>query len=213
MVVAAVSDLARRYLREPVPLVPAEAAETDEKAADAEEAGSWTGPAAGEPDWEQLEVAAATVQRFRSARRRVLAVEAGRVARSVGRSVADVMETLERIDQLAGTGDLGAALRAALDTSPAPDRVRVWQVRAAIDDLAEWRYRAAGQALSGAVPAGLDAAVAHWEDRHRDALRRSAALREAVAGGSDPVAVASLTLRRLNLGTVPVDHPGPSGEG
>ena len=200
MVVEAVAGLARGYLRDPVPLVPSEAAERDEKEADAEEVGARPGPGPGEPDWGQLGVAASTAERFRSARRRAAAVEAGRVARSVGRPVADVIETLDGIDRVAGTGDLAAALRGALDAPQPPDRVRVWQVRAVLDDLADWRYRAAAQVLAGCGPGTLDGALSRWAARHGEALRRSAALRESATGGADPVAVAALTLRRLSLG-------------
>ena len=197
MVVEAVGGLARSYLRAPVALVPQEVADQDEKSADAD-VDAWPGPPApGEPDWDALEVRSATVERFRTAGRRAAAVAAGRVGRKVDRAAGEVLEALALIDRSAGTGRIASRLRAELDGSPVPDRVRVWQIRAVLDDLADWRDEAVAGILAGAGSEEVAAAVARWGAEHEDTLRRAAAVAGAAGPDSDPVAVASLTLRRL----------------
>ncbi|HET9075431.1 MAG TPA: NAD-glutamate dehydrogenase domain-containing protein [Acidimicrobiales bacterium] len=192
----AVASLARAYLRDPARLEPGPAAGRDRATALAWEAAVGPVPERDQPDWKALDVTPATAERFLSARRRVAAVWADRLARAAGRSVPEVLEVWDRLDELAGLDDLETAARTALEASPPPGRVRLWQARAVLDDISDWRARVAVGVLRPGATDG-PAALARWIDRHGEDLRRAAALGSGAPAGSDPLAVASLTLRRL----------------
>lgn len=114
--------------------------------------------------------------------------DVGPVASATGRPPSDVSEVLNAIDPVCGLEGLGASIRRAMDTSPPPGRLTVWQARALLDDIAAWRRAAATDILaaSSTVPA--------WAERNQEALASAAAL----SGSADVLAAASLTLRRLS---------------
>ena len=203
-VAAAVGDLVRAYLRSVSRFDAGRVAERDEELAAASESGTLPGVVAGEPeagaggtDWSDLDVPEQTRERFLSARRRVAVVSAGMLARTIGRPVGDVLEALQALDRAAGLDRLAADVRAALESSPPPGRVRVWQARAVLDDLADWRGRAVVASLGDGTAEHPGAAVARWVESHRPALQRASAIGGRSPAGSDPLAVAGLTLRRL----------------
>ena len=191
----AVAHLARHYLTAPGPLDPGRLAHRDLELLAA--AGPLPIPASKEELalFAGLDLEESMVEHYLSARRRAAAAEAGTVAVATGRPVADCLEAMHRLDGVAGLAGLAGSIGRALDGNPPPDRLRVWQARAVLDDMAAWRRRAARAALAEGGPP--EAAVSHWAASAGDALRRAAVLDASRDGSADPLAVATLTLRRL----------------
>jgi hypothetical protein len=91
---------------------------------------------------------------------------------------------------------LSAGLGAVMASIPPPGRLRMWQARAILDDLADWRARAATEALRRSPGEEPPAVVAAWTEANAEDLRRAV---EVVPSGlgDDALAAASLSLRRL----------------
>jgi glutamate dehydrogenase len=124
--------------------------------------------------------------------------EAGPVAQASGRSVSEAAAAVDIIDKAAGLDRLAEGIKGALMAVPAPSRLTAWQGRALLDDLRAWRRAAAIAAL--AYPGSPAEAVAAWEAAHQPELARAAVLlNRAGPAGVDPLAVAALVLRRLQL--------------
>ncbi|MBV9662263.1 MAG: NAD-glutamate dehydrogenase [Acidimicrobiales bacterium] len=143
-------------------------------------------------------------ERFLAARLRVLVVEAGSLVDVSQRSLPETVEATRLVDGVAGVATLIEAVRAALASSPPPDRLRTWQGRALIDDLRAWRRRAVLAALMEGSEGGgttVGSAVQQWAARHAAALEHARQLSRQPGPGSgvsaDPIAVATLVLRRL----------------
>ena len=196
-VAAAVNRLVRRYLSEPAAVHPGQLAMRDrERLASVT---GWPDPAVlGRQRWSQLGVDEAITDRFDQAGDRVDRLEAVSVALDAGlgpEAAADAAEVLRRIDEAAGLDHLSAGIEAVLCSVPPPGRLRTWQARAILDDLADWRRRAAVAVLSVRSPRGPEAGVAAWVDAHSEDLGRAAEI--IPTAGADALAAASLVLRRL----------------
>ena len=214
----AVGRLVRRYLNEPSPFEPGAVAARDGRRLT--DAGDPAGgnPAGGNPADHRpghdgtgderrgeldrlsaLGVAVPTALIFLEADRRIERLEAVAVALEAGLDApgaAAAADVVRLIDEAAGLDRLSAGVEAVIGSIPPPGRLRMWQARAILDDLSDWRSRAAAQVLrrcGGDDPAG---AVATWTADHADDLSRAA---EVMPSGrvDDALAAASLSLRRL----------------
>jgi glutamate dehydrogenase len=124
--------------------------------------------------------------------------EAGPVAQASGHPVTEAAVALDLVGKAAGLDRLAEGIKGALTAVPAPSRLTAWQGRALLDDLSAWRRAAATAAL--AYPGSPGEAVAAWEAAHQVELGRAALLLDRAApAGVDPLAVAALVLRRLQL--------------
>jgi glutamate dehydrogenase len=195
-VAEAVGTLVRDYLAEPAPFQPGAAA--------ARETGRLAGasfPAGPRPDhdrWSELKVPEATAERFLFGARQVGRLRAVAVAEAAGRdpSTAPAAARVEAgVAAVAGLEPLEAAVAAVLESMPPPGRLRQWQARALLDDLSVWRREVTVAILAEADVTDPDTAVATWADRSAADLARAAAV--AAFDATDPVASASLALRRL----------------
>jgi glutamate dehydrogenase len=124
--------------------------------------------------------------------------EAGPVARVAGRPVVDAAVAVDLISKAAGIDRLVEGIKGALMVVPAPSRLTAWQGRALVDDLLAWCRIAAVAALANPGPPGE--AVSAWEAAHQAELARAGLLMSSAApAGADPLALATLVLRRLQL--------------
>ena len=124
--------------------------------------------------------------------------EAGPVARLSGRPVNEAAIAVDLIGKGVGLDRLVDGVRAALAVVPAPGRLTAWQGRALIDDVRAWQRRAAADALKHPGPPGE--AISAWEAAHQRGLRRAALLPSGAGPATtDPLALAALVLRRLQL--------------
>ena len=133
--------------------------------------------------------------------------DVGPVVRATGCPPAEVAAALDRLDEAAATGRMEAALRRSLIA----DRWRSWLVRALLDDIADWRRRAAVSALGDTAGAGggagagaeLGAAVAPgaastgWVKLREPQLARVRSLLRTLDEGADAPTVVAVALRRL----------------
>ena len=146
----------------------------------------------------ELGVAEDVAVSFHAARLRAAVAKVGPVVRGTARSVEEVIEAIDRLEAVAGIGSLAATIEGSLLGSPMPGRFRAWQARALLDDLAGWTREAAMAALTTDAEASADRAVGDWLEPRSIALSQATALsRSAHAASSDPLAVASLCVRRL----------------
>jgi glutamate dehydrogenase len=195
-VAEAVGTLVRDYLAEPAPFQPGAIAarETGRLAG----ASFPAGPRLDHDRWSELKVPEATAERFLFGARQVGRLRAVAVAEAAGRdpSTAPAAARVEAgVAAVAGLEPLEAAVAAVLESMPPPGRLRQWQARALLDDLSVWRREVTVAILAEADVTDPDTAVAAWADRSAADLARAAAV--AAFDATDPVASASLALRRL----------------
>jgi glutamate dehydrogenase len=201
-VVDAVQDLVRGYLAQPGPFDSLAVADRDNRLAAAHSGYAGLVAKDHRDALAQAGCSPDLAQRFLSARRRVSAIEIGSLVQASGRDGAEVLEALRLVDDVSGVDQLAGGVLSALRGAPPPDRLRVWQGRALIDDLREWRSKAARHALSDG-PNEVAASVQRWAARHQTSLQQAAVLLRTVGGQADPLAVATLALRRLNKALEP----------
>jgi glutamate dehydrogenase len=122
--------------------------------------------------------------------------DVGPVVAITGRPVADVLETLDGIDRASGTEAISAAVSTALSVVPPPRRLTVWLGRSVLDDLADWRRRAAASILrSPGVPAD---SLATWEAANQEAMSGAAQMLASSARTEEALLdTAVLVIRRL----------------
>jgi glutamate dehydrogenase len=206
----AVGRLARRYLGAPGPFRPAPVAARDRARlastgsdTPADGGGTGAGPGrAGAADadmWSELKVADAVVERFLAPHRVVAALEQVGVAEAAGRPVTAMPAAAviaESLDRAAGLAELASAIGAVLDGVPPPGRLRMWQARALLDDLHDWRRRATVAILAAGPPSDPERSVGAWLSAHAEDLGQAAAMASA-GGTADALASATLALRRL----------------
>ena len=196
-VAGAVNRLVRRYLAEPGSFLPGPVAERDtDRLA---RSGPPAGPAHFDAQrWSHLDLPESIISRFLEPEQRVERLDAIAMALAAGRgpdAAPDAAAIGLRMDSAAGLDRLSAAVGAVARAVPPPGRLRLWQAQAILDDLADWRRRAAADVLSGSYDGDPDRAVAAWSAAHAEDLQRAAEV--APAGGADSLAAASLSLRRL----------------
>jgi hypothetical protein len=105
---------------------------------------------------------------------------------------------MDLVAKAAGLDRLVEGINRALNVDPAPSRLTAWQGRALLDDVSAWRRAATTAALANPLPAME--AVSSWEAAHQAELGRAALLLSSgVPATADPLAVAALVLRRLQL--------------
>jgi glutamate dehydrogenase len=124
--------------------------------------------------------------------------EIGPVARRSGRPVDEVVQAFDSLEFAAGFRPIAALISGALSASPPPGRLRVWLARALRDDLSGWSRQAATSALEAEPTADGRGAAAIWVASKADSLSRVASLAlSPQPQGADPLALASLCVRRL----------------
>ena len=118
------------------------------------------------------------------------------VMEATGRSEAEVLETLDLVDRVAGTDSIVAAVAAASSVVPPPPRLTLWLARSVLDDLASWRRRAAVSVLGSGGPP--EEAVASWESANGEVLAGAARMLGSSAQiGEALLDTAVLVVRRL----------------
>jgi glutamate dehydrogenase len=156
---------------------------------------------------EELGVPADVAARFLGTVARASVADAGPVRLATGRSGTDVVQALALLDEAAGLAQLVTEIDGALSASPAPERFTTWHARALLDDISSWRRTAAIAALGppgaggGGSPAQVSVpeAIETWAGARQDDLARVEQLQETLDRETvDPLAVASLVLRRLH---------------
>ncbi len=194
---AAVGGLARCYLLEAVDRPADQRAETYTTIVSRLEGGLSARPDDADGDDETGETATLSRQ-VRSATRRAEIIKA---VGSAHESNVNLADALKAWDSLGASGSLVERITAIVDTamesSPPPSKLLVWQARSIMDDLAEWRRDVSVQA------ARLEGNTATSSDP--GALRVPAAsevLDSSAASCGDRLAAASLSLRRLRRSTV-----------
>ena len=142
----------------------------------------------------------------------VIAALAGQVRRATRRaeiiqavgptpsSDVNLFEVLETWDSLGAPGSvvdrITGTVRTAVDSSPPPSKLLVWQARAVLDDLVDWRRKVSLQAVRAAGTAQATRAASGFQASDELEVLDS-------PGGScgDLLAAASLALRRLRRNT------------
>ena len=204
-VAEAVGVLVRDYLAEPGPFQPGPVA-----ARDGRRLAGATFPAGPGPDpdrWSELKVAEATAERFWSAAQQVDRLRAVAAAEAAGRPASAApaaVAVAAGLAAVAGLGRLESSVAAVLESMPPPGRLRQWQARGLLDDLTAWCRDETVAILAETDFRDPETAVAAWADRHAADLTRAAAV--AAMDAADPVASASLALRRL-------PRPAPTAPG
>ena len=206
-VTEAVGGLARAYLTRPGTLDLAGVSVRDEELADELQSTAAERLGPQRTALEELGVPDDVAARFLGAVARASVADAGPVGLATGRSGPDVVQTLALVDEAAGLGRLVTKIDGALSATPAPERFTAWQARALLDDIASWRRSAAiaalrpAAAVGGASPAVLSIpdAIQRWASARRADLARVEQLQATLDRETvDPLAVASLVLRRLH---------------
>ena len=155
----------------------------------------------GEPSvWSELDVPDATVQRFLSVEQAVSLIEEVALAESAGldpRRSSVAAEVSRGLTGAAGLGPLTAAIASVVDGGEPPRRLRMWQARALLDDLNDWRDRATVAVLTAGPAEDPELALGRWWSAHADELAQAAAVPPGGPTG-DPLAAATLVVRRLN---------------
>ena len=209
---AAVGSLARGYLLEGVVGSPGERGDFDiatvarlEKDLPGSVASS-AGPAgyAGEVAALTGEVAALTGEvaaltgEVRRVSRLVELLRAVSPLSGFGVNLADAVRAWDSLGAPGSPVDrITATLKSALEASPPPSKLLVWQSRVVMDDLAEWRRDAALQAVRSAEAVPSDGATSDSDSNGAAAL---GVLSSPATSSGDRVAAASLALRRLRRG-------------
>jgi glutamate dehydrogenase len=194
-----VAGLARAYLTSPGRLGVGEAIGRDIPLARALATAESTDATKSEEDaLVELGVDRDLAHRFVAAAAGAEVGEAGPVAQATGRSIEEAALTIDLISKVAGLERLVEGINRALTTVPAPSRLTSWQGRALLDDVSAWRRAATTEALTNPLPAAE--AISSWEAAHHVELSRAALLLSSeVPATADPLAVAALALRRLQL--------------
>jgi glutamate dehydrogenase len=195
----AVARLARAYLTSPGPVAVGEIIQRDRPLTASLPPPPFSDAAKTDEDaLVDLGVERPVGHRFLSTAACALVGEAGPVARLSGRPVNEAALAIDLIGKGVGLDRLVEDVRAALAVVPAPSRLTAWQGRALIDDIRAWQRRAAAEALSHPGPPGP--AISAWEAAHQRGLSRAAVLLSAAGPATtDPLALAALVLRRLQL--------------
>ncbi len=194
----AVADLARYYLRQPGPIELGALLERDlPLLADLE-----THSGAIESRSEQetlvgLGVAESVAGDYTLARTRSRVGVVGTITRATGCTSSEAVQVLDGLSAVAGLGRLVGDVQAVIAVSPPPERFRVWHSRALLDEIDAWSQSAAIKAIGDSGPGNPDS-VAFWAQQHANELASAASLVAAPRpAGSDPLALVSLVLRRL----------------
>jgi glutamate dehydrogenase len=197
-VAGAVYRLTRMYLGEPGRPHPGQLADRD----GALLAGVEMPPASPDDmsEWADLKVPDAVAERFLQAGRRVDWLAAVTVARETGRSPSAAVAVAEALDRATALPAAIAAVGAVAETVPPPGRLRTWQARAILDDLAEWRRQALRAVLADPACSTPEPAVEAWVADNADVLSRAAMMTPDGRRG-DALASATLMLRRLRQAT------------
>jgi glutamate dehydrogenase len=195
----AVARLARAYLTRPGAVAVGEIVRRDNPLAESLRPAPFSDTMKTDEDaLVDLGVERQVARRFLSTAAGAEVGQAGPVAQASGRPVDESALALDLVGKAAGLDRLIDGIRAALAVVPAPGRLTTWQGRALIDDLLAWQRTAAAEALRN--PGPPDEAVSAWEVAHQPGLSRAALLRSSTAPATaDPLAVAALVLRRLQM--------------
>jgi glutamate dehydrogenase len=194
----AVARLARAYLTSPGRLVVSDIIRRDSPLAAALAPLTSDTAKADEDALVALDVDEEVAHRFVATAAQADVGEAGLVARLSGRPISDAATALDLVGRAAGLDRLAEGIESALAVVPAPSRLTAWQGRALLDDLRAWRRAAATTALAN--PGPPVEAVSVWEAAHQSDLTRAGLLLSSVTPvDADPLALAALVLRRLQL--------------
>jgi glutamate dehydrogenase len=194
----AVARLARAYLTSPGRLVVSDIIRRDGPLAESLPPTTSDTAKADEDALVALDVDGEVAHRFVAMAAQAEVGEAGPVARQADRPISDAAVALDLVGKAAGLDRLVEGITGALAVVPAPSRLTAWQGRALLDDLRAWRRAAAAAAL--AIPGPPGEAVSMWEGAHQPELTRAGLLlSSATSMGADPLALAALVLRRLQL--------------
>jgi glutamate dehydrogenase len=195
----AVARLARAYLTSPGRLVVGDVIRRDSPlAVSLASAASSDATKADEDALVALEIDRGLAHRFVATAVKADVGEAGPVARLAPRPVNDAAVAVDLVGKAAGLDRLAEGIKSALAAVPSPSRLTAWQGRALLDDLRTWRQSAAVAALAHPGPVGE--AVSAWEAAHQAELSGAGRLLgSASQAGADPLALAALVLRRLQL--------------
>jgi glutamate dehydrogenase len=195
-VAAAVGIRTRVYLSEPGRLIPGEMAARDtELLTEGPEMPPPGGPERAQ--WAGLELPDSVAEQFLQAGRRVYWLSTVTIARATGRTPAETAEVADALDRVTGVPAALIAVGAVAEAIPPPGRLRMWQARAILDDLAEWRRSAIRSVLTASYYSSPAATVEEWAGAHADVLARAAAVAPGHGAAGDVLASATLMLRRL----------------
>jgi NAD-specific glutamate dehydrogenase len=126
----------------------------------------------------------------------------GTVVRATGCGPVETARALRAVNAAAGADRLAADIAAVIGVSPPPERFRVWQARALLDDLETWSQSALLDALGACRPGEAAEAVTAWAAGQAALLASVAELTSSPRhAGSDVLALVSLVLRRLRQAT------------
>ncbi len=195
---AAVGRVARCYLLEAGDSPASQRAETYTATVSQLEGALPARPGNADGDDETGETATLSRQVRRATRRAEIIKAVG----SASSSDVDLLEALTGWDSLGASGSLvqriADVVGTALESSPPPSKLLVWQARSIMDDLAAWRREVSVQAarLDGKAAASSDPITLR-------VLAASEVLDSPAASCGDRLAAASLALRRLR-------HAAPS---
>jgi hypothetical protein len=193
-----VARLARAYLTSPGRLVVSDIIRRDSPLAESLPPTTSDTAKADEDALVALDVEGEVAHGFLATAAQAEVGEAGPVARQADRPISDAAVALDLVGKAAGLDRLVEGIKGALAVVPAPSRLTAWQGRALLDDLRAWRRAAAAAAL--AIPGPPGEGVSMWEGAHQPELTRAGLLlSSATSMGADPLALAALVLRRLQL--------------
>jgi NAD-specific glutamate dehydrogenase len=202
LVVEAVGDLARSYLKRPGPIAPSRLISADRPLVDAlwSVGGTATpGALAGVNEEAKDTLVAvgmppAAAWRFGRIGALARAGDVAEVARRGHFPPEQVLAAMALVERSAGVRRLGTVLR----LQPSNGRWARWQARALLDDLAAWRRRATSEALRAGPPNDPERAVGAWELAQNDRFVRVRHLLANVdACPADTLMLVSLALRNL----------------
>ncbi len=201
VVAEAVGRLARRYLNRPGPFEPVVVARRDQGRLEATQGVALEVPLPGWPGTPELDLAGERADAFLEAPISVARLEAVEIADDAGMSADQAVvaaAVARRIVDTTGLDALLESVRVVLDGVTPAGRLRVWQARALLDDLDDWRRRAATAVLITASDGDPLRCVDEWLGRHAEELARASAMVAVTGAADDRLAAAALALRRLN---------------
>jgi glutamate dehydrogenase len=194
----AVASLARAYM------IRAPGAPVDETVASdarlADEISEWrlARGAGHSSELDAARVAPGVASRYLAAESRAEVADVGPIARASSRPVTDLLTGLDQFRAATGVANLSRLVTASWEAAPSPGRYRLWQGRALLDDLSALLRKAATAALSARPGSAADEAIAAWLAPRADKLVPIGRLAlSPVRGGRDPLALASVCVRRL----------------
>jgi glutamate dehydrogenase len=202
LVVEAVGDLARSYLKRPGPIAPSRLISADRPVVDAlwGVGGTATSGALAGVDEEAKDTLVAVgmppaaAWRFGRIGALARADDVAEVARRGHFPPEQVLAAMALVERSAGVTRLGTVLR----LQPSNGRWAGWQARVLLDDLAEWRRRATIEALRAGPPNDPERAVGAWELAQHDRFVRVQHLLASVdTCPADTLLLVSLALRNL----------------